>query len=296
MANGGGARQAMRRRPATDRSEIGVLFRPIMTKQPILKRLPHPNITKFKATFQHNRKFHIVMEYCAGGDLNDYIQKIKEKGLKIPEKDIMRWLKQLCDALHYIHSNHYIHRDIKLGNIFLTGDENEVKLGDFGVSKTLAYTSQLTVRVTGTQLYYAPEICQNKPYDYKVDTWGLGMVIYQLSKLEYPFKDITEVKEDKLEVNTKKLLAKQKESGYEPIPDHYSSGLGDLIQEMLQFDDEVRPLISSILKKPLLVQAAVEEKRRLDIELIYNIGLNRKVKTTVHEAAQFLNYLPEIRW
>ncbi len=78
-----------------------------------------------------------------------------------------------------------MHRDIKPSNIFLT-KENTVKLGDFGVSKFFKQEHNNT-RV-GTPLYLAPEIVQNKNYNFKSDIWSTGCVIYYITALKVPFK------------------------------------------------------------------------------------------------------------
>jgi len=79
-----------------------------------------------------NRCLHIVMEYCDGGDLE---RKMKQ-GRPLSEPQIWDYFVQICLALEYLHSKKVLHRDIKPANIFLT-KKDEVKLGDFGVSKSL---------------------------------------------------------------------------------------------------------------------------------------------------------------
>ena len=71
------------------------------------------------------------------GDLGYRIKK--SKGKPFTEKEIMHWFIQLAMTLDYIHGRKILHRDIKVQNIFLTGN-NTVKLGDFGISKVLETT------------------------------------------------------------------------------------------------------------------------------------------------------------
>ncbi|CAL4156615.1 unnamed protein product, partial [Meganyctiphanes norvegica] len=218
----------------------------------ILKSLSHPNIIKFETSFLHNGKCHIVMEYCEGGDLRKYLQKCKgvSPEFRIPEINIMRWVNQLCEGLAYLHSQKFIHRDIKPENIFLTGDEREVKIGDFGLARDLNNTSYANT-VVGTHRYFAPEICKmtNDPYAQykdKVDTWSLGIVSYELATLKCPFKEERDSKDN---VFYTKLLEKQENIDYNPISGSgYSSFLSKLIKKMLQFEHQVRPSISDILQ------------------------------------------------
>ena len=89
-------------------------------------------------------------------------------------------------ALEYVHARKIIHRDIKTGNVFLTGS-NTIKVGDFGISKVLENTTQVAMTVVGTPYYMAPESCQSQPYTSKSDVWALGIIIYELCTLKQPF-------------------------------------------------------------------------------------------------------------
>lgn len=89
-------------------------------------------------------------------------------------------------TLEYIHGWKILHRDIKLQNIFLTGN-NTIKLGDFGISKVLESTVEAAMTVVGTPYYMSPEVCESKPYTFKSDVWALGCVLYELCALEHAF-------------------------------------------------------------------------------------------------------------
>lgn len=89
-------------------------------------------------------------------------------------------------TLEYIHGWKILHWDIKLQNIFLTGN-NTIKLGDFGISKVLESTVEAAMTVVGTPYYMSPEVCESKPYTFKSDVWALGCVLYELCALEHAF-------------------------------------------------------------------------------------------------------------
>ena len=108
---------------------------------------------------------------------------------------IWEMAKELSSALQHIHENNIIHRDIKTLNVFLTKDKKIKvffiflydKLGDLGVSKIFNSDIALQGTRVGTPLYLAPELVQHHPYDYKVDIWALGCVIFHMAALEPPF-------------------------------------------------------------------------------------------------------------
>ena len=79
-----------------------------------------------------------------------------------------------------------IHRDIKSHNIFLMKD-GSVKLGDFGIVKVLENTKSKAATVIGTPYYFSPEMCKGESYDEKTDVWSLGVLLYEMCALEYPF-------------------------------------------------------------------------------------------------------------
>ena len=85
-----------------------------------------------------------------------------------------------------MHNNNIIHRDIKSANIFIDKNDN-IKLGDFGIIKIFEPYNKNTYTHIGTPLYMSPEIYSNKRYNYKVDIWALGCVLYELITLKYAF-------------------------------------------------------------------------------------------------------------
>jgi fused-like protein len=94
--------------------------------------------------------------------------------------------KQMISALHYLHSNKIIHRDMKPQNI-LIGPDRALKLCDFGFARALTQQSLTLTSVKGTPLYMAPELVQEQPYDHTVDLWSLGVILYELFRGEPPF-------------------------------------------------------------------------------------------------------------
>ena len=133
-------------------------------------------------------------------------------------------------TLEYIHGRKVLHRDIKVSNIFLTGN-NTVKLGDFGISKVLESTNAGAQTVVGTPYYMSPEVCESKPYTYKADSWALGCVLYEMAALRPPF-----VASD-LQSLYKKVCA----GIFDRIPMVYSGELANVISSLLKVDPNKRP-------------------------------------------------------
>lgn len=94
---------------------------------------------------------------------------------------------QVLDGLEYLHSQKIIHRDLKLGNLFL--NENMcVKIGDFGLATKIDFYGEKKKTICGTPNYIAPEILESKGHSYEVDVWSFGVIIYTLVYGRPPFE------------------------------------------------------------------------------------------------------------
>jgi calcium-dependent protein kinase len=154
----------------------------------ILKTVDHPNIIKLFDCYYDNNFYYMVEEYCSGGDLFDYIQKIKN----FSEKIAATIFNQLLSAINHLHKKNIVHRDIKPENIvFIPLEENKnnndifIKLIDFGTSVSIKNKSNLHEEL-GTIYYIAPEVFKNN-YNEKADIWSCGIILYTMLCGHPPF-------------------------------------------------------------------------------------------------------------
>lgn len=128
----------------------------------------------------------IVMELIKGITLLEFINKFG----KIDEQEACRIFSQIVDAFYYLQSDpiNVVHRDVKLENIML--DENyNVRVIDFGFSKSLNDQKDLLKTQCGSYPYSAPELLQNNPYTKAVDVWSLGVLLFAMINGCLPFED-----------------------------------------------------------------------------------------------------------
>jgi serine/threonine protein kinase len=163
----------------------------ILNELKIISKHKCAYIIKFYHAFIQENSINIIMEYSSNGTLDDYMKKNI-----LDNATILKLFSQLCAATSYLHKNNVIHRDIKSSNI-LIDKENNVKLIDFGVSKILHKYMKFTKSFVGTPLYMGPELFKNVMYDCKIDTWSIGIVLFQMThntKLPFECKTFEELK------------------------------------------------------------------------------------------------------
>lgn len=236
----------------------------------VLSSLRHPNIITYVDSFLARKSDHlcIVMEYADGGDLSLRIKK--NYGVNFRETQVLDWFIQVVLSLHYIHQRKILHRDVKTQNIFLTSD-GLVKLGDFGIARTLSSTYDQAKTFVGTPYYLSPELILERPYDHRSDVWAIGVVLYELLTLKHPFNG----------ENMKGLMQRILKVQYDPIPMMYSAEMRNLVPRLLVKDPAKRIRLSDILELPLI-------HRRLTDWLTGEIVPKKYVDTLLSQ-----NMLPE---
>ena len=124
-------------------------------------------------------KYIIIMEYCNGKSLREYIEKYKKENKIIPENQIIRYMIDILQGIKYLHNSKIIHRDLKPDNIMLNNCGN-AKIGDFGISKQLTDTVKYAKTAMGTLQYASLEVMKGEKYNHTADIWSLGCIFYEL--------------------------------------------------------------------------------------------------------------------
>ena len=144
-------------------------------------RITHPYIVKLYSTSEDDKNYNMIMDYIPNGTLFSLIQKLH--GLK--ENDAFKYFIQVVSAIQFLHYNGLAHRDIKPENILLDDNKN-VKLCDFGWCVDISKGERMTF--CGTYEYMAPEIVNEQYYDYGIDIWSLGVLLYEMIHGFSPFR------------------------------------------------------------------------------------------------------------
>ena len=214
----------------------------------ILVPLTHKNIIWYKEAFydKETKTLNMVIEYVDGGDLSMKIKMAKEKKLYFKEKVIWRIFLQILDGLNYLHKKYIIHRDLKTSNIYLT-KKGIVKITGLNVGKNIEDIGMALTQI-GTPYFTAPEIWNQKPYDYKCDIWSLGCILYEMATLHVPF----------LGLDMKELYQNIINSEYKPIPKIYSKELNEIIKLTLNKNPMDRPFAENLLNNKIVLKKIKE--------------------------------------
>lgn len=153
----------------------------IFNEAKITSIIQHPNIIKAIDLFYDKESVFIVYPYYKYRDLKTFL---KVNG-QLSESKIWKIMGKLISAIHTLHKNNIIHRDIKIQNI-LVDDNFNIILGDLGIAKILPKYQINTNTQVGTPYYLSPELVNGDKYSKNTDIWSLGIVLYELIYNKYP--------------------------------------------------------------------------------------------------------------
>jgi len=147
----------------------------------IHKNLDHHNIVKFYKFFLDGNFIHMMMEIC----INRTLLHVLKYRKTITEPEARYYIKQIFEGTRYLHLKQVLHRDLKLGNMFLHRDMS-LKIGDFGLAST--FQSNKPGSVCGTPNYIAPEVLSKKGHGVTSDIWAIGCMLYAMLCGSPPFE------------------------------------------------------------------------------------------------------------
>ncbi|RKF73549.1 putative serine threonine protein kinase [Golovinomyces cichoracearum] len=268
------------------------------TELQIHSKMNHANIVKFHRAFSYQKCTYIVLELCPNGSLMDMVKKRKF----ITEPEVRFWTVQMAGAVKYMHGKGIIHRDLKMGNIFLDKNMN-VKVGDFGLAALLMSGKdwQACRRKTlcGTPNYIAPEILSKEKggHDHAVDIWSLGIIIFAMLTGKPPFQSNS----------PDEIYRRARELDYEwPSLDKSENFISeetkDLVSKLLQAPEK-RPGPDKILQHPFFTCGWIPapedmtvslRERHMDLSYLSSYRNQMEKKTASHQNLKRLCMLCEV--
>ncbi|XP_067838342.1 maternal embryonic leucine zipper kinase [Heptranchias perlo] len=223
-----------------DKESLGTDLPRVQTEIEAMKNLSHQHICRLYHVIETAQKIFIILEYCPGGELFDYI--IAKDRLSDEEARI--FFRQIVSAVAYVHSQGYAHRDLKPENLLIDEDHN-LKLIDFGLcAKPKGGLDYQLTTCCGSPAYAAPELIQGKAYiGSEADIWSMGVLLYALLCGFLPFDD------DNVMTLYRKIMR-----GKYNIPKWLSPTSVLVLNQMLQVDPKKRITVKHLLSHPWLMQ------------------------------------------
>ena len=238
----------------------------------ILSKFNCNNIVKYYDSYLDKDKFYILMEYCKGQNLKDFINENIKNNELIEEDILYNIIKQICIGIKEIHNKNIIHRDIKPENIFMN-ENKDIKIGDFGISKQYnpnkEYTN--TIYKIGCIEYMSPEMKIKGIYNEKSDMYSLGCIIYELFTLSkyYDDKEFNQIK--KIDCNI------------------YNKKWQEIINSLLQTDynkrmniNEVYDILNEMNYKNIIIGEIYINKNEIHLKMIKENGIGKIEKMIIN--------------
>ncbi|CAK8676999.1 unnamed protein product [Clavelina lepadiformis] len=238
----------------------------------ILLTLSHPNIVKLRDIFEDEGYIYLVLEFVSGGELFDRIVKCGY----YCERHAARAIRDILEAVVYLHSKNVVHRDLKPENLLYSDDSetSTLKVADFGLSKVNEKGAMKTI--CGTPGYAAPEVLLGKKYSTSVDIWAIGVIAYILLCGFEPFYD-----ENGDQAMYRKILRGEYDFA-SPFWDHISDNAKDLVRKMLVLDPAKRLTAKQALNHPWITgKAANFVHMDKTVEKMKAFNARRKLKAII---------------
>ncbi|NP_001026680.2 maternal embryonic leucine zipper kinase [Gallus gallus] len=223
-----------------DKVALGDDLPRVKTEIDAMKNLSHQHVCRLYHVIETSKKIFMVLEYCPGGELFDYIVS-KDR---LSEEEARVFFRQIVSAIAYVHSQGYAHRDLKPENL-LIDEEHNLKLIDFGLcAKPKGGLDYRLNTCCGSPAYAAPELIQGKAYiGSEADIWSMGVLLYALLCGFLPFDD-----------DNVMALYRRITRGKYAVPKWLSPSSTLLLNQLLQVDPKKRITVKHLLSHPWLMQ------------------------------------------
>ncbi|XP_066526945.1 caM kinase-like vesicle-associated, like [Hoplias malabaricus] len=226
----------------------------------ILKMVNHPNILKLIDAFETRKEFYIIQELATGGDVFDWIL---DQG-NYTERDAANVIRQVLEAVAYLHSLNIVHRNLKLENLmyYTENNHNKVVLRDFYLSR---FENGSITEPCGTPEYLAPEVVARHRYGRPVDCWAVGVIMYMLLSGNPPFYDETE--EENTDMHNRIIFCRIVAGDFEfdsPYWDDISPAAKELVCRLMEVDQMLRITAQEALWHEWIAGNGASEKNLKD--------------------------------
>ncbi|VDK58945.1 unnamed protein product, partial [Anisakis simplex] len=245
-----------------------------------LSSLQHENLVGLLKCVETPTHVFLVMEYCNGGDLGDYLQS----KITLPELTIQHFLVHIARAIEAINKKGIVHRDLKPQNLLLCNPTRRpnppatdliVKLADFGFARFLD-DGTMAATLCGSPMYMAPEVIMSLHYCAKADLWSIGTIIFQCLTGKAPFQAQTPQALKQFYERNKELRPS--------IPSYCSPLLKDLLLGLLKRNAKDRIEFDAFFSHPFLHSAPMTSPSKRILESAANASAHSAAASSKRHA------------
>lgn len=248
----------------------------------IMSEISCKNLIKYYASYVVGSFIWIIMEFLEAGSASEIV---KELG-PFDEPSAAYILKELLSALEYLHLERKIHRDVKAGNLLVSGDGN-IKLADFGVTGQLTQTMDKRKTRVGTPFWMAPEVITESSYDGCADIWSTGITAIELVTGSPPYAN---------KVHPMQVIFLIPKNPPPVLEGSFSDEFKDFVSQCLKKEASERPTATQLLEHPFVKNATKPEtlikiaqhkcevnqaKHENDLVDLEHKGMNRVISSDV---------------
>ena len=239
----------------------------ILNEINILKKIDHPNIMKIFEFYSTETTFYLILEFCEGGDLSDFVFNNK-----LSEFQVVYIMFQILSAMNYCHKMKILHRDLKPDNILIKKNQDglcRVKICDFGTS-AIFKRGEKQKEIIGTLCYMAPEVLKEE-YNEKCDLWSCGVIMYILLTGKTPF------------------IGRDEEQTIEKILCHSYSYNTKLLNK---YNRHTKDLLSKLLEKDPNKRINAEEALN---HKVFFINKTKEILNDIHDDKIILKFIDNLK-
>jgi len=206
-----------------------------------MRQISHRNIVRLIGAIQLDAHFNIFVEWMPGGSISSLLDTYGP----FEEKVLLNYSQQIILAVDYLHTNRYLHRDLKGANSLVDSTGRVLKVGDFGTAAKLHASitpaGQFRGELLGTVAFMAPEVLRGEDYGRHCDVWSVGCCMLEMAEGKPPWNA-------RALTNHLALIYKIASASVSPpVPEHLSAATKDLIKRCLHSDPKGRASASELL-------------------------------------------------
>ncbi|KAJ1929577.1 Calmodulin-dependent protein kinase cmk2 [Tieghemiomyces parasiticus] len=248
----------------------------------VMRGLKHPNIVQLYDYFESRDRYYLVFSLATGGEL---FERISQQG-RFSEKDAVRVMRTVFEAVAFLHDHHVVHRDLKPENLLYRDEspDSPLVIADFGIARVMTDENDVLSTVCGSYGYVAPEICRRRKYGKPVDVWSLGIITFTILCGYSPYYFCE---------NAQEMLAVMER--HEVVFDKrywwgVSDGAKEFIRACLHPDPTQRLTVHQALRHPWL-----EGTTALDNDLLPDVIEQSRARKTFQRAVNKLKLVNRLR-